>query len=907
MVSVLPLELVLKLRDEASEKLQQAAGHTENLGKKLLALGAGGAVAGVTAVATGIAKLAMDAAQIPEVSRKFDALTASIGTTADAMLSEMSAAVRGTVSNFELMQQGNRLMSMGLADSSAQAARLAEIAYQLGDPTQSVTTNMENLALMLANQSIPRLDSFGISGAAVRSRIEELMSAEQGMSRETAFMTAFMEQAQVAMERVGPRSLTLADQMTQVKVQIENAKDAIGVAFIPILSALVGAIVPVVAQIAQSLVPAAQSLAAWITGNLVPAINALSPVVETVFGLVVNVIQGAIDFLQPFIQGFLETISGNWETYYGTIQTTVETVLSVIQSTIETVLGLVESFWQTHGETIQGIAGSAWNLVKSAIETVLGLVQAVVSTAAGLIESIWSAHGETIKTAAGTVWGLIKTAIEGALILIQGVINTATALIHGDWETAWNTVKDTLNNIWTAMKNGVGEHIQNIKQAIVDKIEEIKRWVGEQIAKFTELGQNIIDGIKTGVGNAVGGLVESVKGAIGNAVDAAKRLLGISSPSKAFTEFGEAMMEGLQFGVESKTQQVIDTLVKIFANIKSDAAVQAAEVAAILVGLGRAVVSIVDALHQLATYESQVTYVGVVAMIPGLAALEADLPLIVEAFKRLSDQIGKLVSVEMAEFVKNLESMIKPLKSITEAMDKFKEYAGAGKWVGFVYFIPALESLERDIPLVVASLRRIYGEIQNMLTLELLTAMEDLHLVISRLPELTQDIADTVTAAMNFLTLDAPENKGALIEFRAAVQEAVAFVMNELRRLFEYLVAFKGEIGRFSLEAEGQNVGRSFVDGIRSMYDAARQAGIGLAEAARSGAAGALEIASPSGVFMRLGEQSGHGFQIGLARTMAPVYQTFNLNYTALRQSAGYSDAAQQMRILELMARLHNG
>ena len=39
------------------------------------------------------------------------------------------------------------------------------------------TESMENFALMLANQSILRLDSFGISSGKVTARIEELMSA----------------------------------------------------------------------------------------------------------------------------------------------------------------------------------------------------------------------------------------------------------------------------------------------------------------------------------------------------------------------------------------------------------------------------------------------------------------------------------------------------------------------------------------------------------------------------------------------------------------------------------------------------------------------------------------------------------------------------------------------------------
>ena len=70
--------------------------------------------------------------------------------------------------------------------------RVVEIASRLGDQTMAVSDRVSDFALMLANQSLPRLDNFGISSGKVRARIEELMSTVAGMTRETAFMQAVM-------------------------------------------------------------------------------------------------------------------------------------------------------------------------------------------------------------------------------------------------------------------------------------------------------------------------------------------------------------------------------------------------------------------------------------------------------------------------------------------------------------------------------------------------------------------------------------------------------------------------------------------------------------------------------------------------------------------------------------------
>jgi hypothetical protein len=63
----------------------------------------------------------------------------------------------------------------------------------LGDKTMGVTDRMAYFNAMLANQSIERLDTFGISSGRVRQRIEEQMAATAGLSREQAFVNAVME------------------------------------------------------------------------------------------------------------------------------------------------------------------------------------------------------------------------------------------------------------------------------------------------------------------------------------------------------------------------------------------------------------------------------------------------------------------------------------------------------------------------------------------------------------------------------------------------------------------------------------------------------------------------------------------------------------------------------------------
>lgn len=119
-------------------------------------------------------------------------------------LDAMKRATRGAMSEQAMMASANQLLQMGLASNAAELEQVTMMATRLGSAMgKSAGPAVEEFALMLANQSIPRLDTFGISASKVRARILELQAATPGLSREVAFMTATMEEGEVAMERLG--------------------------------------------------------------------------------------------------------------------------------------------------------------------------------------------------------------------------------------------------------------------------------------------------------------------------------------------------------------------------------------------------------------------------------------------------------------------------------------------------------------------------------------------------------------------------------------------------------------------------------------------------------------------------------------------------------------------------------
>lgn len=220
------VDIILRGKNEASTAIKQVKADLGGLDStaKSLAGGLSGigsmiGVAGLAAAAIGVARLGAELGDLGErvvrSEKYFDAFSGS-AAAATENLAAMRRATDGALSTQEMMTSAASLMSMGLARNAGELENVSRMAVILGGNTRTASEAISEFSLLLANQSIPRLDTFGISGAKVRARIEELMSANAGLSREQAFMNAVMEEGSVkmaALEAAGVQAGTSQDRL----------------------------------------------------------------------------------------------------------------------------------------------------------------------------------------------------------------------------------------------------------------------------------------------------------------------------------------------------------------------------------------------------------------------------------------------------------------------------------------------------------------------------------------------------------------------------------------------------------------------------------------------------------------------------------------------------------------------
>ena len=159
-----------------------ATGAAHAFGTLAAGIGVAGAAFWAISNAAGAAYATLrEGAQLETTIQRFDKLSASIGTTAGVMLSELRTATKGMIDDATLMSSASQIMSLGLANNEAQVVRLATVAGTLG-------WDMQQVILTFANLSTMRLDALGLSVTEVKDKAEELEAA--GMSASEAFKEA---------------------------------------------------------------------------------------------------------------------------------------------------------------------------------------------------------------------------------------------------------------------------------------------------------------------------------------------------------------------------------------------------------------------------------------------------------------------------------------------------------------------------------------------------------------------------------------------------------------------------------------------------------------------------------------------------------------------------------------------
>lgn len=279
-------------------------------------------------------------------------------------------------------------------------------------------------------------------------------------------------------------------------------------------------------------------------------------------------LQVVLDANMPAIQGVAVAIANdlgaaiNWSINVGLPG--LIAAWAYVQPAIVFVQDLIATFaalWATNSDTIVTSAQQAWGQIYNIISDAVALISAIL---AGIAAFIVNNQNELLAIFSAT-WNLIVSVIQTGADLLQGIIQTLLKLVQGDFSGAWESIQQFSATFVLNLLN----ILRGLGTSIVAIFDLLLKQVGSSWAEFSAaaitFGKNIIDGIIGGVSSGIQALRDIVVDAAMSALNAAKEVLGISSPSKIyFEQIGKPIVQGAIEGIKDRQKAFNTALNDVF-------------------------------------------------------------------------------------------------------------------------------------------------------------------------------------------------------------------------------------------------------------------------------------------------------------------------------------------------------
>lgn len=261
--------------------------------------------------------------------------------------------------------------------------------------------------------------------------------------------------------------------------------------------------------------------------------EALISALESVFE---NIGDKFAEFGDDGIAGFFKGIADALKNLKNWVQ---ENMIDPLVNAVKDLLG-IHSPSKVFSEIGTNLVDGLFEGIKNTWSKITGFFDQSLGPLVSKIQKAWS----DLKTKTSTTWGNIKTAISNTWTNTKNTLFTTTGNIRTDVTNAWNNLKTTTATSWNNIKTTVTNSWNNLKTNL-------------RSVSFSDIGRNLVDGIKSGVGGAWDSLVSSVNRLCGSLVDRVRGMFQIHSPSKVFAEIGENLALGLAEGITDESSTPI--------------------------------------------------------------------------------------------------------------------------------------------------------------------------------------------------------------------------------------------------------------------------------------------------------------------------------------------------------------
>lgn len=309
-----------------------------------------------------------------------------------------------------------------------------------------------------------------------------------------------------------------------------------------------------IASAAPTLIPKAVELIGKFAMGIV---SMLPTIISTGIKIITSLAQGLINAIPQFITYIPQIING----FCAAIDTGLFQIIAAgIKIIVNLIVGIVQAIPQLIAALPQIILAiinvfTHANLLSAGKALITSLKNGVMSAKGNIINAFNQLTQNIWKKITSTNWlslgkSIISKLISGVKSLIGNAGTVAktlatkilTTIRNTNWLSLGKTIITKLISGLKSLAGSIASTAKSLAQRAVTAFKGIN---------WGSVGTNIIKGIIGGIGSAAGALFNKLKDVAGGALNAAKKKLGIKSPSRVFRdEVGKMMALGMGIGFE---------------------------------------------------------------------------------------------------------------------------------------------------------------------------------------------------------------------------------------------------------------------------------------------------------------------------------------------------------------------
>lgn len=483
----------------------------------------------------------------------------------------------------------------GLGGDTQKAAAIADMALtDMSDNANKMGTSMQSIQDAyqgFAKQNYTMLDNLKLGYGGTKTEMERLLADAQkltgvkydinNLSDVYSAVHAIQEEMGITGTTAQEASTTFTGSLAAMKAAAQNVLGnlALGEDIGPSLQAL------------------GDTVFTFVTGNLLPmvgnALGGLPEVISAAFGMAIQGLNLAATNAESLIQSGISLV-----TSIGGAIITALPYLAEAGMNLAAALGnaLISTDWTQVGtntinslrsklDTAAGnilgkdgnIVGSVLNAITTNLPSVLeGGVTVVSEMANGIMQQLpglLQTAGQLMQQLVSAFLSALPDVLASGVSLIgelaTGLINNLPAVLGAAADAIAQLLASIGAGLPEMLAQGlalIGQLAAGLIQAIPQAVAAIPKIITNIVSAFGAhdwgtIGSNIISGIARGISAGVGAIISAARQAAAAALNAAKRFLGIASPSKVMRDqVGKFIPEGVAVGIESNTKPLMEAM-----------------------------------------------------------------------------------------------------------------------------------------------------------------------------------------------------------------------------------------------------------------------------------------------------------------------------------------------------------